>query len=344
MTTSALAATPTYARRPVPWHRLLWVAWRRYRTTLGAAAALLGLVAVYLLIRGQQMRAAYAAAQACRPQSAANCRFAFDNFHNTYANVGFIGGLLVWMPAVIGAFAGAPLLARELETGTFRFAWTQGVGRMRWVVAHLVPGALGVAITSGAFGVLITWYDHPLVASGIEQRLHTAEFPLTGVAVVGWALAAYALGVLAGLVSRRVVPALAATLAVWTGMAVLTAEVLRAHYRTPLATRNLQLGGGDLPIHQWWTRGGVRVTEVQINQVLQAIGVQSGGGGNFQAGPGSASIDPVQYLLNHGYSQWTSYQPDSRYWPFQWIEFGWLAVLSLLLLAATLWLGRRRAA
>lgn len=70
----------------------------------------------------------------------------------------------------------------------------------------------------------------------------------------------------------------------------------------------------------------------------------SNGGGNFEARPGSTSIDPVQYLLNHGYSQWTSYQPDSRYWPFQWIEFGWLAGLSLLLLAATLWLVRRRAA
>jgi hypothetical protein len=291
------------------------------------------------------MRTVYAAAQACRPRSAASCRFAFDNFHNAYANVGFIGGLLVWMPAVIGAFAGAPLLARELETGTFRFAWTQGVGRMRWVVAHLVPGALGVAVTSAAFGVLITWYDHPLVAGGIEPRLHASEFPLTGVAVVGWALAAYALGVLVGLVSRRVVPALAATLAVWTGLAFLAAEVLRAHYQAPLATRRLQLAESDLPIHQWWTRGGVRASEAQINQVLQAIGVQSSsGGGNYQVGPGGTAIDPVQYLLQHGYTQWTSYQPDSRYWTFQWIEFGWLAALSLLLLAATLWMVGRRAA
>jgi hypothetical protein len=345
MTASVLWAAPTYARRPVPWHRLLWVAWRRYRTTLGATVALLGLVAVYLLIRGHEMRTAYAAAQACRPQSAANCRFAFDNFHNTYANVGFLGAVLVWTPALIGAFAGAPLLARELETGTFRFAWTQGVGRLRWLVAHLVPGALGVAVTSAAFGALITWYDHPLVASGVEPRLHASEFPLTGVVVVGWALAAYALGVVIGLVSRRVVAALAATLALWTGLAFLAAEVLRAHYRAPLATRSLNLPGSDLPVHQWWTHGGVPASEAQINQVLQTIGVQSSNdGGNFQAGPGSATIDPVQYLLSHGYSQWTSYQPDSRYWPFQWIEFGWLAALSMLLLAATVWVVRRQAA
>jgi hypothetical protein len=34
-------------------------------------------------------------------------------------------------PALIGAFAGAPVLARELETGTFRYTWTQGFGGWR---------------------------------------------------------------------------------------------------------------------------------------------------------------------------------------------------------------------
>ena len=33
-----------------------------------------------------------------------------------------------------------------------------------------------------------------------------------------------------------------------------------------------------------------------------------------------------------------------RFWPFQWIEGGWLLALSVLLIAATVWLVRRRAA
>jgi hypothetical protein len=52
----------------------------------------------------------------------------------------------------------------------------------------------------------------------------------------------------------------------------------------------------------------------------------------------------LDYLTKHGYTQWTSYQPASRFWPFQWIEGGWLLALSALLLAATVWLVRRRAA
>jgi hypothetical protein len=42
--------------------------------------------------------------------------------------------------------------------------------------------------------------------------------------------------------------------------------------------------------------------------------------------------------------QWWLYQPQSRYWHFQFIEGGWLLVLSLILLAGTVWLVRDRAA
>jgi hypothetical protein len=57
---------------------------------------------------------------------------------------------------------------------------------------------------------------------------------------------------------------------------------------------------------------------------------------------GGVATDPIEYLTQHGYTQVTSYQPASHYWPFQWIEFGWLLGLSMLMLATTLWLLRRR--
>ncbi|HSS08244.1 MAG TPA: hypothetical protein VLL25_00050, partial [Acidimicrobiales bacterium] len=51
----------------------------------------------------------------------------------------------------------------------------------------------------------------------------------------------------------------------------------------------------------------------------------------------------AQCLSQHGYTQWTRYQSASRFWPFHWIEGGWLLALSVLLIAATVWLVRRRA-
>lgn len=109
-------------------------------------------------------------------------------------------------------------------------------------------------------------------------------------------------------------------------------------------TSKLQLAPGDFPVDQWWTKDSVRVTYDQINQVLQTVGVPTYNGGTLKAGPGTNSVDPVQYLLHHGYTQLTSYQPDSRYWTFQWIEFGWLTILSILLIATSIWLLRRRPA
>jgi hypothetical protein len=343
MTTAVVSPAPTTTLRPVPWHRLAWVAWRRYRTTLLALLALLCAVALLLIVRGHQMRDAYAAVQACTPQRSAACGYTYSVFHDTYGNAGPAAALFVWLPAIIGAFAGAPLLARELETGTFRYAWTQGAGRTRWMVSLTTAGILGVLTLAAAFGLLLTWYQQPLFDAGIQQRLHASVFPVTGIAVVGWALLAFALGVFLGLLTRRVLPALALTLATWTGLGFL-GSALRGRYQAPLVTSNLQLGTTDFPVDQWWTKGGARVTDVQINQVLQSAGAPTLNGGNVQAAPGNNSVDPVQYLVTLGFTQLTSYQPDNRYWPFQWIEFGWLTILSALLLGASIWLLRRRPA
>jgi len=342
---TALAPVPTPSVRPVRWPRLAWVAWRHYRSTLVATIAGLAVIAGFLVFDGERMRAAYAAYRTCTPVNSPNCEFAWEAFRDGYGQPGFIGVILMLLPGIIGAFAGAPLLARELETGTFRFAWTQGVGRMRWAVALLVPGAVGVAAILAGFGALVGWYNQPLVEAGIMPRLRSTIFPITGVAGAGWALAGFALGVLAGLLWRRVLPALGTACAAWFGLAFLAAGVLRLNYLTPLTTTSLELSNTDLTIDQWWTKGGVRVSDADVNSALQAIGVQVADGGTSGAvrAP-SGTVDPVQYLLSHGFQQVTSYQPDSRYWTFQWIEFGWLTALSLLLLGLTLWLLHRRAA
>lgn len=340
--TAALVPLPPPALRPVPWHRLGWVAWRRYRPALLATVGLLAALTLYLLIRGHQMRHDYASVQSCAPAASAACGFAFSRFHDTYGNGGPVGALLVFVPGLIGAFVGAPLLARELETGTYRYAWTQSVGRMRWLAGLLIPGALGVAAISTGFGLVIAWFNQPLIASGIVQRLHITVFPLTGVAIAAWALLGFSLGVAAGVALRRVVPAIVASMSVWTALAFVASHARQYDYQAPIATTRLQLRASDLSVAQWWTHGTTRVGQDQLNQVLQGAGVPGLTGGEISAKPGGPPVDPVQYLLHHGYRQWTSFQPASRYWAFQGIEAAWLIVVSLLLLAAATWLVHRR--
>ena len=134
--------------------------------------------------------------------------------------------MLQAVPALIGAFVGAPVLARELETGTFRYAWTQGFGRWRWTLAKLVALAVVVAAAAGALSVLFSWYYQPYFAAG-NQSLSLSESirslpacsTCAGSAFAAWTLAAFAIGGLAGMLIRRVVPAIVATLVVYTGLA-----------------------------------------------------------------------------------------------------------------------------
>ena len=295
---TTLAPAPAPAVRPVPWTRLAWVVWRRYRATLLAILGVLAVLGVDLVLTGQRARTAYATAAACTPPGSASCRFEWQNFRDSYAQIGLVGVILVFLPGVVGVFAGAPVLARELETGTFRYTWTQGVGRMRWAVAVLVPGALGVAVIVGAFGLLVSWHNQPLVDSGVVQRLHTTVFPVTGIAGAGWALAGFGLGVLAGMLCRRVLPALVTAFGAWFGLAYLASEV-RAHYLAALTTPSLNLSPTDLPLDQWWTKGGYRISDTQINSVLHTIGVQMDGSGKSspqRPAQTTASIPTNTYL------------------------------------------------
>jgi hypothetical protein len=333
--------------RPVPWRRMAWVTWRQHRLVLAGVAALFGVAAVYLLITGLRMHHAYAAVATCRPASSDACQQVAGNFLQAYApGVGPVLGLLQVIPALIGAFAAAPVLARELESGAFRYAWTQGFGRARWAVAKLVLLAAAVTAAAGAFSVLVSWYIQPIFGAGDSNGpLSPNIFDLRGIALAAWTLAAFAIGALAGIVIRRVIPAMFASCAVYAGLAFVTGAFLRRHYAAPLVSRNPDFHGPAWIVGQVWMRAGRPASLDAINQTFARIDIRAVTFGLWQPGPATpADVDPVRYLVQHGYTQLTTYQPDSRFWSFQWIEGGWLVALSLLLLAATVWLVRRRAA
>jgi hypothetical protein len=322
--------------RPVPWRRTVWVTWRQHRGMLAGVAALLGLLALYLWFTGVQIHHSYAAD--CHPAASVACTINFSGKYSVTVNV--VRALLQVVPALIGAFAGAPLLAREMETGTFRYAWTQGIGRWRWTLATLVPLAVVVSAAAWAFSMLFSWYLQPFSAAGYSVPFTTDIFDLRQVAFTGWTLAAFAIGALAGMVIRRVVPAIAATLAVYAGLAAATALWLRQHYIAPLLTSKLNLPAGSWIVNQWYDKGGKYAFPNRGAQIIAAL---------HQACPsaskpgGASNGPPQQCLTQHGYTWWASYQPGSRFWPFQWIEGGWLVALSVLLIAATIWLVSRRA-
>jgi hypothetical protein len=329
---------------------MAWVTWRQHRVALGGVVVFLGALALWLWIAGLQLHQAYAAAIACHPASSAACQNMIVNFSST--NVILKGGFVLQpVPALIGAFIGPLVLARELETGTFRYAWTQGFGRWRWTLAKLVILGVAVAVIAGAFSVLVSWYYQPYFATGHGTQFASASplspglFDLRGIAFAAWTLAAFAIGALAGMLIRRVVPAIVATLAAYTGLALLAGNVLRQHYLTPLVAKNSNMPGAAWITREWWTKGGQVVFGSRpplglLPQLCPGSFVASGNGGIHSSGP--SVLSPTQCLVEHGYTQWADYQPASHFWSFQWIEGGWLFALSVLLIAVTVWLVHRR--
>ena len=149
--------------RPLPLRRMAWATWWQHRAALGAVAAFLGAVAVYLWLTGLQMH--HAEATYCHPASSIACSISFHRQIRRDRDPGqhrLAGGA----GADRGVHRGRRCWARELETGTFQYAWTQGIGLLRLTVGKLVPLAVAVTAAAGALTVLFAWYNQPWAAAG----------------------------------------------------------------------------------------------------------------------------------------------------------------------------------
>ena len=347
-TTTTERAARAVRRRPVPWTKLAWVTWRQHRPALTGAAAFLGLVSLYLLIMGLKINHAYAQVASCHPASSGTCQQLLTSFSHAYWGGGgggavsaggaqTVSSLMLVVPVLLGAFLGAPVLAREFETGTFRFAWTQGCGRLRWAVSKLVLLAVLVTVVTWAFTELFTWYYHAFLVDGQVSRLLPLAFGLLGVAFAAWTLAAFALAACYGALFRRTLPAMAATLVTWTVLAIGTAVALRQHYQAPLKTAAVNPPAGAWVLGTYATGPHGQVLSQQALDQL------------YRQAPASVQNSPdgnafIHWLAQQHYTQWTSYEPASRFWHFQLIEGGWLLGLSVVLITVAVWLVRRRAA
>ena len=346
--TIAAGTGPTIGPRPVPWPKLAWVTLRQRRGAIIGTSVLLGVFAVYLVIMAVIQNNAYAAVAACHPASALKCQQLAQNFSSDYwggsNSAVFSGGaqsvssLTYALPVLLGMFLGAPALARELDTGTYRFAWTQGAGRTRWAVSTLVLPALLLVAATAAFTAIFYWYYRPFLADGQVSEMLPLGFPLLGVAFAAWTLLAYSAAAFLGTLFRRTVPAMAVTLVVYIALAMATAIAIRPHYATPVTIKGWDNGGGAGWVISSWVKApnGHVLSRAAQDSLYQHVpaSVQN-----------SSSPDAfTNWLTQHGYTTWQSVQPDSRFWQFQLTEGAWLLVVSSLLIAATVWLVRRRGA
>jgi hypothetical protein len=345
-----------------------WLTWRQFRAQAITAAAALAVLAIVLLVTGIGLAHAYNnsglpgchGSQACGTEAGS---FINQVKGNIYHLVFYLSVFLVYAaPAVMGVFWGAPLVTREIEAGTFRLAWNQSVTRRRWLAVKLGLIGLAAMATSGLLTLMSTWWARPLYAAAQKananslsiSRLEPPLFGASGIAPVGYAAFAFALGVTLGLVIRRTVPAMATTLAGFVGVQLAWPTWIRQHLIAPAhLTAPLNVNA----INELTIQGGPgssnTMTIVAANPSLKAADWVLSNQTVTSAdrpftGPATkacATGTPQQcnaWLASKHLQQIVTYQPASRFWEFQWYETAIFLTAGLALAALCTWLIRSK--
>jgi len=224
---------------------------------------------------------------------------------------------LVVLPALAGAFIGCSLVAREIENGTHRLAWTQGVTRTRWLLVKLALVFSPVLLVAAAVGILeVVMVD--LQGTGSN---HWAVFDQHAPMTVASTLFGLSLGVMFGALLGKSVTAMAVTLVVFVIVRVGLAEIARPNYVAPLtySTHDLTAYNPASNPTAWWLE-----QPSYYDSAGHLLSTNGPGGGQAAA-----------YVVQH-------FQPGDRFWAFQTIESAILAGLALVLIGLTFYLVTRR--
>ncbi|MDS0132219.1 MULTISPECIES: transporter [unclassified Amycolatopsis] len=315
---------------------MTWLTWRQFRMPALSVLAGLVAIAVVLAITG--------------PGLVGRTDFSDED-------VLFSGTILALylLPAVIGVFWGVPMITRELETGTHSLVWNQTVTRKRWLTTKLGFGLLAAMLAAAVLSVAVSWWASPIDALSAQQtdrgmlsRIAPVVFGARGIAPIGYAAFALALGVAVGMLLKRTVAAMAVTLATLAAVLLLVPLFVRP-YLLPPQTEVVAITGENITNISGDDTHGILEIGVRkpagawelANETLDPAGnvadplpefVQACAPRPGAGPPPQGSMETCMGQLGaHGYQQRVTYQPGSRFWPLQWLELAlYLAMTALL--------------
>jgi ABC-type transport system involved in multi-copper enzyme maturation permease subunit len=307
------------------------VTWLQHRGTIVSLVALLIAIALAMILAESHSRTAYAqyVANGCITNFLhAPCGTIGNWFADSTDAVSALVIAVCALPAIAGVFVGAPLLSREFEAGTFRFTFTQRVGRNRFVLTTLMILAIIVIMIALASGLLLSWLVHPFEVVGIDDRWQSGLFNASSIMLAGWCVFALCAGVFLGACIKRVVSSMAATAVVVGGLFIATFMYLvnwmlsiGGLTTSRLSPIGLGLGKLDLPpkvapgapqgswlIRSWFAGPhGQLLSAKAANRVYERI---------FEAS-NSKSFNLTRWLSLHHVVFDVSYQPASHFIIFQ---------------------------
>jgi hypothetical protein len=350
---------------------MIRLSWLQARLSVLIALAGLVIVAVVALITGPGLVHLYDTTVAgCNARG--DCQTATKSFigHDSTLRT-WLGILVIVVPGLLGVFWGAPLVAHEFETGTFKVAWTQSVTRPRWLVTKIVILGLAAIVIAGLLSLVVTWWASPLDTAHASQYTTLDQ---RGLVPLGYAAFAFVLGTATGTIIRRTLPAMVTTLAAFVAARIALSQWVRPHllpaaHTTVAVTSAPNLGfaptGGNGPItfvygtpsiHNSWVRSarlvdhaGHPATASSLHQFLTTAcpsiaTTPTPTTGGVSRGPANPQVfnDCLARISAH-YHLAVTYQPASHYWPLQGYETAIFLAAGVLLAVAAGWWIRHRA-
>ncbi|WP_067456702.1 ABC transporter permease subunit [Actinomadura macra] len=330
---------------------MIWLTLRQFRVQALVAAGALAALAAVLALTGPGLSDDYSSGLATCTAQGDCTRFTTRFFDDHRAYFFGLTSLVIFVPGVIGVFWGAPLITRELEAGTHRLVWNQSISRTRWLSVKLgIVGAVAM-VAAGLACLAVTWWSEPLdeAAGKRMPRLAPLMFDARGIAPIGYAAFAFALGVTVGVLVRRTLPAMAITLAVFAAVQIAMPLFVRPYLIPPkeakitvtpanvgelsLSEEGVSMGASVADPGAWTLSNytvdsaGRKVTWMPRSLAVTACQPPPTPPGATEPPPGP---DPKCFteIARLGYRQQISYHPGSRFWALQWRETGVFALLT----------------
>lgn len=336
-----------------------WFIWRQHRKQFLVFGALLILFAVLTILTGNQYWHIYqhelaACAQNPATPSCSDLGGGLPQGYGLVLRFVFVTSLVI--PLLLGFFLGSPLFSKEYEDGTNKLVWTQSVSRRKWLTAKLVWTLLFAGIYGLAISLLVSWWARTTNALD-HSRFDAGQFDVQGIMPLAYSIFFTAVGFAVSAWFRKTLLALAVTLGLFIGCQMVFAEVIRAHYMTPV-TITSPMGPGaiedKIPTGAWVLsrdivdKNGRTFDSFSLSNlpdncraIIEQAKDENGPATKTAPGPGGA--DPIDTCLNNaGFHQIAKYQPPYRYWDFQRIETGIFLGMTALAVGATYWLVLRR--
>jgi hypothetical protein len=339
---------------------MIWLTCRQFRPQAIVAAAALVALAITFAMTGPNLAHLYATSGIPTCAAHGTCETLRTTFLKqvtadpTYVGLYFLGLAVLYLtPAIIGMFWGGPLLTRELEAGTLILTFNQSVTRTRWTAIKLGLIGLATAALAGLLSLIITWWASPIdradalpgIGPALPNRFVPLIFGARDIAPIGYAIFAFTLGVTAGVLIRRTLPAMALTLVAVAAIQILMPTMVRpqlipaAHTITafdPQAIQRIVIQGDTYMT----VSGPVNFPGAWIitNQTITPTGRPFTGPPPPACLTPTDSEQPCYAALNQLHlRQRVTYQPANRYWTFQLYETAiFLALAAALAALSTL--------